>query len=190
MKAKFLGLAFAALGYPSDDGLSATLSNLRRMLSANLGIRVATLEADGGWDSHQNQKQDQAGNLTLLGGCLAAWQAELAAHGLANRVVTVVWSEFGRRVEDNDSQGTDHGAGGLMLVSGATVQGGLIHDPRRTAAPGWNLGQFASDRWQGNVPVGIDYRDVYAGLLQHHLGVAPRRVLTARYRGTPLRVTV
>ncbi len=175
------------LGYPQDDGLSEGFANLGRMLSANLGIRVATLEADGGWDSHENQKADQAENLRRLGGSLAAWQADIERRGLADRVLTVVWSEFGRRVEDNDSQGTDHGAGGLVLGIGNHVRAGVHHDSRRTSAPGWNLRGFDSDAWEGNVPVGIDFRDVYAGILQGHLGVEAGRVLP-RYRGRPLQV--
>ncbi len=103
-------------------------------------------------------------------------------------MITVVWSEFGRRVEDNDSAGTDHGAGGLVLALGTRVRAGVLHDPRRTGAPGWNLRGYDSDAWEGNVPVGIDYRDVYAGLLQGHLGVEAGRVLPG-YRGTPLAVT-
>ena len=60
-----------------------------------------------------------------LGDSLRAWQADLDARGLSERVLTMIWSEFGRRPEDNDSGGTDHGAGGLLLLVGNRANGGI-----------------------------------------------------------------
>ena len=113
---------------------------------------------------------------------LQAFYATLQPQWL-NRVMVLVISEFGRTPGSNSSGGTDHGAGGVMLVSGKNVRPGVLG-----SHGGWNLGAYNSDRWYGNVPVGIDYRDVYAGLLRDHLHVSPRSVLTSAYRGTPLQV--
>ena len=93
------------------------------MISKPLGIRVADVEADGDFDTHD----DQAELGELLGDvseCLAAFQADLEARGVADRVLTFVWSEFGRRPEENGS-GTDHGAGGLAWVQGDRARAGV-----------------------------------------------------------------
>ena len=77
-----------------------------------------------------------------LGDSLRAWQADLDARGLSERVLTMIWSEFGRRPEDNDSGGTDHGAGGLLLLVGNRANGGIrsefpgLTQPRRRRQPG------------------------------------------------------
>ena len=88
------------------------------MLGAGLGIRVATVQAAGQFDSHENQLGSHGDDLADVGDSLVAFQRDLEARGLADRVLTLVWSEFGRRVEDNASNGTDHGAGSLVLAVG------------------------------------------------------------------------
>ena len=79
----------------------------------------------------------------------------------------MIWSEFGRRPEDNDSGGTDHGAGGLLLLVGNRANGGI-----RSEFPG--LARLDDDE---NLVVTTDFRSVYATLLQDWLGVEPSRVL-------------
>lgn len=165
------------VGYPDSD-TGAALRNLARMLGANLGIRVATVMSAGMFDTHEGQPDQMRWNLQDLGDALVAFQADIEARGLAQRVVTLVWSEFGRRIEDNESNGTDHGAGGLMLALGPAVRPGF-------AVPGWSLG--APDQTDGNIPVAIDFRDVYAGILEQHLGVEGARILPG-YSGSPLQV--
>ena len=103
------------VAYP-DSGTGQALRNLARMLGAGLGIRVATVQADGAFDSHENQLGSHGRDLADVGDALLAFQRDLEARGLAGRVLTLVWSEFGRRVEDNASNGTDHGAGSLVLA--------------------------------------------------------------------------
>jgi uncharacterized protein (DUF1501 family) len=163
--------------YPDSD-TGAALRNLARMLGAGLGIRVATAISAGMFDTHSNQAPQMDYNLADLGQALIAFQADLEARGLAERVVTLVWSEFGRRIEDNDSNGTDHGSGGLVFAVGPTVAGGF-------ANPAWALGSPAAT--DGNIPVQLDFRDVYAGVLQEHLGIEAGRVLPG-YGGAPLQV--
>ncbi|CAA9534024.1 MAG: protein of unknown function DUF1501 [uncultured Thermoleophilia bacterium] len=165
------------VAYPDTD-TGKGLRNLARMLGAGLGIRVATVRAAGGYDTHDDQPAQHGAQLADLGDSLVAWQADLAARGLDRRVVTMVWSEFGRRVDDNDSNGTDHGAGGLMLLVSPRVRAGLHADA-------WDLSRL--DRTDGNIRVAIDFRDVYAGLLEQHLGTEAGRVLPG-YRGTPTRL--
>jgi uncharacterized protein (DUF1501 family) len=153
------------LAYP-DSRLGDGLRNLARMLGAGFGTRVAALSI-GGFDTHDAQATDHADLLTDLGDSLAAWQADLTARGLSHRVLTLVWSEFGRRPEDNDSQGTDHGAGGLVMLVGDRANGGI-----RTEFPG--LGRLDED---DNLLVTTEFRTVYASLLEQWLGVEAGRVL-------------
>jgi uncharacterized protein (DUF1501 family) len=160
------------LAYPDTD-LGNGMRNLARMLGAGLGTRVAAISAGGGYDTHENQPDDHAKLLEDLGGTLEAWQADLTARGLSGRVLTLVWSEFGRRPEDNDSNGTDHGAGGLVLVVGDRANGGI-----RSEFPG--LGRLDDD---DNLLVSTEFRAVYATLLESWLGVEAARVLPGRIPG-------
>jgi uncharacterized protein (DUF1501 family) len=151
--------------YPDSD-LGNGLRNLARMLGAGFGTRIAALST-GGFDTHDEQPEDHKDLLTDLGDSLWAWQADLAARGLSGRVLTLVWSEFGRRPEDNDSQGTDHGAGGLVMVVGDRANGGI-----RSEFPG--LARLDEDE---NLLVTTEFRTVYASLLEGWLGVEAARVL-------------
>jgi uncharacterized protein (DUF1501 family) len=153
------------LAYPDSD-LGKALANLGRLLGAGFGTRIATISS-GGFDTHDAQAQTHAALLQDLGDSLLAWQADLDARALSERVLTMIWSEFGRRPEDNDSGGTDHGAGGLLLLVGNHANGGI-----RSEFPG--LTQLDDDQ---NLVVTTDFRSVYATLLEDWLGVEAARVL-------------
>lgn len=83
--------------------------------------------------THDDQEPDFGRHLKLTPDSLQAFQRDLEARGLANRVLVHVWSEFGRRAEENGSQGTDHGAGGVGLVIGSRA-------PRRERQPALDFG--------------------------------------------------
>jgi uncharacterized protein (DUF1501 family) len=152
--------------YPDSD-LGNSMKNLGRMLGAGLGIRVAALSSEGRFDTHDSQAGEHDRLIGDLGDCLSAFQADIEARGLGDRVVTLVWSEFGRRPEDNESAGTDHGAGGLCLVVGNKANGGI-----RSEFPGLtNL-----DR-EDNLKVTSEFPHLYATILEGHLGVEAGRVL-------------
>jgi uncharacterized protein (DUF1501 family) len=153
------------VAYPDTD-LGSGLRNLARMLGGGFGTRVAALSI-GGFDTHDDQPAEHAELLTDLGDSLVAWQADLTQRGLAGRVLTLIWSEFGRRPEDNESNGTDHGAGGLVMVVGDRAKGGI-----RSEFPG--LSRLDED---DNLLVTTEFRTVYASLLESWLGVEAGRVL-------------
>ena len=153
------------IAYP-DEHLGRGLRNLARMLGAGFGTRVATI-SQGGYDTHDTQPAEHAELLATLGNSLLAWQADLDARGLSDRVLTLVWSEFGRRAEDNDSSGTDHGAGGCVLVVGNHANGGI-----QSEFPG--LTNLDPD---GNLLVTTEFRTLYATLLESWMGVEAGRVL-------------
>jgi uncharacterized protein (DUF1501 family) len=153
------------VAYP-DEPLGRGLRSLARILGAGFGTRIATI-SQSGYDTHDAQREEHAQLLATLSGSLVAWQADLDARGLADRVLTVVWSEFGRRCQDNDAFGSDHGAGGCVLVVGNHANGGI-----RSEFPG-----LASLDEDGNLKVTTEFRTLYATLLESWLGVEAARVL-------------
>jgi uncharacterized protein (DUF1501 family) len=146
--------------YPKNNELGERLSQLAGLLSQPLGIRVAAVEADGEFDTHDSQPGDLAEGLKDASEALSAFQADLEARGLADRVLTFVWSEFGRRPEENESSGTDHGAGGVAWVQGTRARSGVLSDYP-------DLGRL--DR-QDNLAVTVDFRRVYCSLLEQWMG--------------------
>ena len=155
-----------AVAYPEGD-LGDRLKVLAGLLSLPLGIRAVTVEADGDFDTHDNQAEDLGKGLAEAGGALAAFQADLEARGVADRVITLVWSEFGRRPKQNDSGGTDHGAGGVAWVQGTRVAGGVLSDYP-------DLTKLDSE---DNLAVTIEFRRVYASLLEQWLGTDATQVI-------------
>jgi uncharacterized protein (DUF1501 family) len=153
--------------YPERNALAEHLKNLAGMLAQPLGIRVAAVDAEGEFDTHDNQREDLDKGLVQVSEALAAFQADLAARGLAQRVLTFVWSEFGRRVEQNESGGTDHGAGGLAFVMGARAKSGILTEYPSVSALDPN----------GNLAVTVDFRRVYCSLLEQWLGTDAARVI-------------
>jgi uncharacterized protein (DUF1501 family) len=151
-------------GYPQSD-LSRKLQLAAILLAANNGTRIVTLDW-GSFDTHGNQLASQDPQLVTLSRALAAFRADLVARGIEQRVVTMVFSEFGRRVKSNES-GTDHGAGGLMMCMGSRVRGGLI---------GEHPGLSSLDR-NGDLWVTTDYRSVYQALIGQWLGGDPQAAL-------------
>jgi uncharacterized protein (DUF1501 family) len=146
--------------YPKDNDLAEKLSQLAGLLSQPLGIRVAAVEADGEFDTHDSQPADLTAGLKEVSEALSAFQADLEARGLADRVLTFVWSEFGRRPEENESAGTDHGAGGVAWVQGTRVRSGVLTDYP-------DLARLDS---HDNLAVTVDFRRVYSSLLEQWLG--------------------
>ncbi len=153
--------------YPRESEFATRLSRLAALISKPLGVRVATVDADGDFDTHDNQPAELARSLGDVSAALSAFQADLEARGVADRVLTVVWSEFGRRPEGNESKGTDHGAGGVAWVQGTRAAGGILTDyPSLTAL----------DR-EDNLAVTVDFRRVYASLLEGWLGTGADEVI-------------
>ena len=149
-----------AVPYPSEDGFARRLAVLAEMLDMGLPLKVVALDANGGYDTHDNQAGTLPNDLALFSQSLAAFQADLEARGLADRVLVNVWSEFGRRPNENGS-GTDHGAAGLSMVIGTQAKGTMVGE-----FPG--LAQLDED---DNLRHTTDFRAVYCSLLEQWLGV-------------------
>ena len=97
---------------------------MARVIRMDLGIRAFTVDM-GGWDTHEAQPPRFANLVGQLARALAAFHTDLAAR--LDQIVLVTMSEFGRRLRSNKSNGTDHGHGGLMMVSAPRIAGGKIH---------------------------------------------------------------
>jgi uncharacterized protein (DUF1501 family) len=155
--------------YPtSRDAFPSRLAGLASMLAAGLPISVATLTATGAYDTHANQATSLQNGLQTTSDALLAFQRDLEARGIADRVLVHVWSEFGRRGAENGSQGTDHGAAGIGFLIGTRAAGTLLGE-----FPGVTGGLDE----QGNLRPTADFRGVYAALLEQWFGVDAAAIL-------------
>ena len=155
--------ATSPVTYPkSDDAFPTRLRSLAMMLGAGLPIRCVALRAPGGYDTHSDQPKELADGLKLTSDSLLAFQRDLEARGLADRVLVHVWTEFGRRAKENGSSGTDHGAAGVGFVLGTQTTGTMVGE-----FPGLT-GGLDED---GNLKATADFRGVYAALSEQWLGV-------------------
>src|SRR5919108_272343 len=111
--------------YPTskDDDFPRRLAALAAMIASGLPLSCVALSAPGHYDTHADQPKALADGLQLTSDSLLAFQRDLEARGIADRVVVHVWSEFGRRAQENGSNGTDHGAAGVGFLIGSRVTG-------------------------------------------------------------------
>jgi uncharacterized protein (DUF1501 family) len=153
--------------YPqAETWFPSNMAALAAMLAAGLPIKCVATSAPGGYDTHDNQASSFGDDVALTFDTLAAFQADLEARGLADRVITLVWSEFGRRPEQNGT-GTDHGAAGAAFVIGTQAQGQMIG-----GFPG--LAQLDAD---DNLRNTSDFRGLYCSLLADWFNVDPAQVI-------------
>jgi uncharacterized protein (DUF1501 family) len=161
------------VAYP-QTGLAQRLKLIAQLIDAGVSERVYYAQLPG-FDTHSDQAKMHADLLGELAGGLAAFHDDIAHHGHAQRVLTVTFSEFGRRVRENGSLGTDHGAASQLFVAGEGVAAGVIG-----AHPS------LTDLDEGDLKFHTDFRRVYATLLDGWLGVPSRGVLGQEFVGLPL----
>lgn len=154
-------------GYP-DSSLSTRLQLAATLIGANLGTRIVTVDW-GSFDNHSNILSSMDPQLTTLSHALGAFQADLIARGLDQRVITLIFTEFGRRIEQN-ADGIDHGTAGPMMAMGTRVRGGLAG-----AWPGIAPNQRV--RRGDDLAATTDPRQVYAKVMTDWLGGDPAAVL-------------
>ncbi len=114
--------------YPKspDSDFPQRLAGLAAMLARGLPLRCVALTSDTQFDTHSAQTTTFDSGLSLIADSMLAFQSDIEARGLADRVLVHVWSEFGRRAQENGSKGTDHGAAGASMLIGARVKGTMI----------------------------------------------------------------
>ena len=168
--------------YP-NNGLGLALKTVAGAIVRGIGSRVYWVQT-GGFDTHAQQGAAGGayGNLmgTLSDG-VWAFYSDIRNQGLANDTTVIVFSEFGRRISENGSGGTDHGAAGVMMALGGMVRGGL-YGTAASLAPGSPTLENSS----GDVRYETDFRSVYARLLDQWLGVNSVPILNGDFRaGAP-----
>jgi uncharacterized protein (DUF1501 family) len=146
------------VAYP-DNYFAHKLEGLAAYIAFGLPMRVVTIRAAGGYDTHSGQAEDLERSLRETCDGLLAFQRDLEKRKLADRVLIEVWSEFGRRPEENGSQGTDHGAAGCAFVIGTKAKGEMVGE-----FPG--LAKLDNN---DNLRVTSDFRGMYCSLLEQWL---------------------
>ena len=157
------------VAYP-ETGLARKLKQAAQLIDAGLSTRVYYVALDG-FDTHSQQADAHAGLLSQLGDALAAFAEDLQTHGHLDRVATIVFSEFGRRLAENASQGTDHGAAAPVFLVGSKVKPGLVGKHPST-----------SDLDDGDVKFAIDFRSVYSTLLTQWLNWPAAAILGGEFQ--------
>jgi uncharacterized protein (DUF1501 family) len=177
-----------AVPYPGDTGyavaglsnqLSSQLKLVAQMIASGIPGQVYTVRL-GGFDSHSNQANDYPRLMGSLGGAIKAFYDDLATINTTvngatvkaqDRVLMMAWSEFGRRIKENNG-GTDHGTASLSFLVGAPVKGGFY---------GSGYPDLAAPDANGNMVFTTDFRSVYATLIDKWLTGSSQAILGATY---------
>jgi uncharacterized protein (DUF1501 family) len=161
--------------YPASQ-LGNSLKLVAKLIGGGLPTRIFYV-SQGGYDTHTNQANTHERLLKELGDSVKAFVEDIKAQGNLSRVMLMTFSEFGRRVAENASSGTDHGAAAPMFVIGEKVKAGL-------------LGKYPSlapaDLFQGDLKYQVDFRSVYAAVLQSWLKTRSELILGREF--TPLQL--
>ncbi|MCZ6836781.1 MAG: DUF1501 domain-containing protein [Planctomycetota bacterium] len=155
--------------YPQGE-LARQLRIVSAMIRDELKTRVYYVTLSG-FDTHAGQAGQHANLLRQVGGALKSFHTDLRKQGNSSRVLTMVFSEFGRRVAQNASAGTDHGTAAPMFFVGDMIRPGVLGDHPSLA-----------DLEQGDLRFKVDFRSLYAAVLEDWLGADSRSVLGSEFR--------
>ena len=157
--------------YPASQ-LANSLKLVAKLIGGGLPTRIFYV-SQGGYDTHTNQVNTHERLLKDLGDSVKAFMDDIKAQGNLQRVMLMTFSEFGRRAAENASGGTDHGAAAPMFIAGAKVKAGLLGE-YPSLAPG--------DLFQGDLKYRVDFRSVYAAVLEEWLGTKSEPILGKRFQ--------
>jgi uncharacterized protein (DUF1501 family) len=161
--------------YPKS-ALANSLKLVARLIGGGLPARIYYV-SQGGYDTHTGQAGRQKQLLQDLGDSTRAFVEDLKAQNNLQRVLVMTFSEFGRRVAENANGGTDHGAAAPMFIVGDKVKAGLLgHYP--SLAP--------QDLFQGDIKFNVDFRNVYAGVLEQWLKTPSAPILGRQFEPLPV----
>lgn len=159
-----IAVSNSATTYPTSS-LAKSLKTISSLVKSGMSTRVY-YAVQSGYDTHSDQLQEHSNLLRDFSQALAAFQADLVESKLDDRVLTLCFSEFGRRVAENASAGTDHGTAGPVLLCGTPVAGGIHGTTPRL-----------QDLEDGDLKFTTDFRSVYATVLERWLNVPSQTVL-------------
>lgn len=175
-----------SVAYP-NNGFAQALRAVAGAIAKGIGTKVFWVQT-GGYDTHAGQNTNQANGaytnlMATLDDGLFAFYNDLLNQGLLTDTLVLQFSEFGRRINENGSQGTDHGAAGLMMIMGGAVKGGIYGTAANLRATPDNP---SLENNGGDVRYETDFRSVYARVIDSWLGADSRAVLGADFRsGAP-----
>ncbi len=161
-------------GADNLTSLQGKLDLIARLIQKGLGTRIYYVQL-AGFDTHADQAKTHGELMGELSSSIGSFFKAIGEGEAADRVALMTYSEFGRRVKENGSRGTDHGSGSSMFVAGKKVAGGLI-----------GKHPSISDLADGDLRYHTDFRRVYASLLEDWLGVDSRMVLGDAFEKLPL----
>ena len=155
----------------ADNPIAKSLKDVARIHLADLGTRVFYTN-HGGYDHHANEMLAHPGLMRDLSGAIADFIDDLEEHDAAEEVAILVFTEFGRRMRDNGS-GTDHGSGGGAFLIGKNIKGGFYSEYPSLEPSEWEHGEDLKHT--------IDFRGIYATLLEQWLGVESSPIVRGHY---------
>jgi uncharacterized protein (DUF1501 family) len=161
--------------YP-NSAFANSLKLVAKLIGGGLPTRIFYV-SQGGYDTHTNQITTQQRLLGDLGDSLKAFVDDLKAQGNMQRVLVMTFSEFGRRVNENANGGTDHGAAAPMFIVGNKVKAGLL---------GQHPSLAPQDLFQGDIKYNVDFRSVYAGVLESWLKTKSAPILGKQFEPLPV----
>ena len=171
--------------YPANNALAQALRAVAGAMFRGIGTKVFWVQT-GGFDTHatQNTNAQNAGYANLMGNldtALTAFYTDLRNQQLLQSTMIIVFSEFGRRITENGSNGTDHGAAGLMMMIGGGVQGGIYGTSAQLQPGHHTLENHSADvTWE------TDFRSVYATVIDNWLGSDSVSILGGNFRNDAL----
>ena len=154
--------------YP-NNGFGKGLQFIAQLIVGGVNCSIYNISL-GGFDTHTNEQRAHEGLFRTLTEGVKALMTDLESHGLDKDVCLMTFSEFGRRVSENGGRGTDHGAAAPMFLIGAGVKGGIVGDQ-----------PSLTDLDDGDLKYKIDFRNVYATVLDRWLGADSKSVLGDKY---------
>ncbi len=173
--------------YPANNGLAQALKAVAGAMVKGIGTKVFWVTT-GGYDTHSQQNTNNPNGaytnlMATLNDAIVAFYTDLSNQGLLGSTLILQFSEFGRRINENASAGTDHGAGSIMMALGGTVQGGLygtapILNPTPDNPTLENSGNDV--KWE------TDFRSVYARVVDNWLGSDSVAILGGEFRKASL----
>jgi uncharacterized protein (DUF1501 family) len=168
----------SAASRPESVYPQSKLGNQLQLISQFIKSGAATrvyYASQSGYDTHQLQMSQHEDLLAELSSGIRAFLDDLSAAGLSERVLLMAFSEFGRRVKENSSLGTDHGTAAPLILAGDAVKPGLIGQT-----------PSLSDLIDGDLKMSIDFRRVYATILDRWLNVPAKEVLAGEFEALDL----
>jgi len=170
---QILGKYNSKVSYPQSD-LGRKLKTVAQLIGSDLKTNVYYVTL-GGFDTHSNQLEAHNSLLRTLSEAVTAFTEDMKSQGNDERVLTFAFSEFGRRLRENASRGTDHGAAAPVFLAGTNVKAGAFNDyPSLT------------DLQDGDLKHSVDYRQVYATILEKWLSADSEKILGKKFKNLDL----